>query len=518
MSGFDLFALQFAQASAGCVLAGLAALGLLNVAARHWPALRASRAPWLLAQGLCVAALALALLPQRERLSVVPAVEIESAAASIQAAAPVPLTAAMPAALLAPLSPASPAPIDAAPAPLDWLSLAARAWCAVYLGGLAFAAHRLLRGERAMRRLLASAERDGDSADGVNRVNPADRVDDLPVYRVDLPLSPMLLGFIRPVLLLPRQFDQLDPAQRMMIIAHERTHLARRDPLWRLAAALARTLTWFNPAMRQLQARLMWAQEAGCDRAVLAAATAAARRVYAGALVEQFRRQQAGSWQACGALAFTDAADAADAGSLSDRMRLIRDGGDAGAGRTAHAMVTVAGVAIVAAVLALQPAYAWRKADQPAPSAVAAAGPLVAWQAPLARARVSSVFGVTSPLRPTGHHGIDLAARRGTPVLAAADGVVETSGDLDAGGAKYGKTVSIRHADGRRSFYAHLDARQVAAGDAVRAGQVIGRSGATGKVSGPHLHFEVRENGTPVDPAGVLDVLASATPAALRQR
>ena len=104
-------------------------------------------------------------------------------------------------------------------------------------------------------------------------------------------------------------------------------------------------------------------------------------------------------------------------------------------------------------------------------------------------------------------------------MIAAADGRVVSSTDLDAGGAKYGKTIQIVHAGGLRSVYAHLDRRLVAAGDIVKAGQTIGLSGATGKVTGPHLHFEVRDGDRTVDPATILSGLdARATPSALRAR
>jgi murein DD-endopeptidase MepM/ murein hydrolase activator NlpD len=110
-------------------------------------------------------------------------------------------------------------------------------------------------------------------------------------------------------------------------------------------------------------------------------------------------------------------------------------------------------------------------------------------------------------------------AKAGTPVLASADGTVVSSSDLDAGGARYGKAILIAHANGLASFYAHLDSRLVAAGDVVKSGQRIGVSGATGKVTGPHLHFEVRRGGQTLDPATVLGGLdAHATPSALRAR
>ena len=486
--GFDLFALQFAQASAGCIVAGLLLAGLMALAARRWPALRVSRAPWLLAQALCVAALLVAMLPQRASVSVVPAVQLALETATAAAPAQQPGVAPMPTTVPASAMPVAKAPADAT----DWPMLAARAWCALYLAGLSAAALRIAAGRRAARRLLAAA-----TVGEVVKGPPS-----LPVYHIDLPISPMLLGVLKPVLLLPRHFDTIKAAQRELILDHERTHLARRDPLWRCAGELARALLWFNPAMRSLQGRLQWAQEAGCDRDVLAARGDAVRRVYAGALVDQFRRQQP---PLAGALAF-------GAGELAERMRLIRDGQGAAPRQAARLALMLGAACTVGAVLALQPAYAWRT-PLSSTAAMPAAAPFdVAYRAPLAVMHLNSRFGVVSSRTPDGHHGVDLRARRGTPVLAVADGVVETSSDLDAGGAKYGKTVTIAHADGHRSVYAHLDSRKVAAGDTVHAGQVIALSGASGKVSGPHLHLELREHGQPVDPAGVAAVLAAATP------
>jgi len=96
------------------------------------------------------------------------------------------------------------------------------------------------------------------------------------------------------------------------------------------------------------------------------------------------------------------------------------------------------------------------------------------------------------------HTGVDLAAKEGTPVLASARGTVDFIGWKRG----YGKLVVVRH-DGRYStYYAHLQSFPPALrrGQRVDAGQRIGAVGQTGDVTGPHLHFEVRERGTPIDP------------------
>ena len=94
------------------------------------------------------------------------------------------------------------------------------------------------------------------------------------------------------------------------------------------------------------------------------------------------------------------------------------------------------------------------------------------------------------------HAGIDLASGIGSPVRAAADGQVESAG-WEGG---YGRAVRITHSDGTVTVYGHMSALLVDSGERVEAGQLIGREGNTGHSTGPHLHFEVRVNGTPINP------------------
>jgi murein DD-endopeptidase MepM/ murein hydrolase activator NlpD len=98
------------------------------------------------------------------------------------------------------------------------------------------------------------------------------------------------------------------------------------------------------------------------------------------------------------------------------------------------------------------------------------------------------------------HGGLDLRARGGTPVYAAADGTVALSG---ASGA-YGNVVLVDHGGGLQTLYAHHERNLVGVGDVVRRGQPIALVGHTGNATGDHLHFEVRWNGGTVDPRTVL--------------
>jgi hypothetical protein len=114
------------------------------------------------------------------------------------------------------------------------------------------------------------------------------------------------------------------------------------------------------------------------------------------------------------------------------------------------------------------------------------------------RAPVGSPFGP----RGTGFHpGIDLTAATGAPVGAAAPGLVIFAA-YDAGG--YGTLVEVAHGGGVVSMYAHLSTVSVRVGQRIATGARVGRVGATGEATGPHLHFEVRVRGAAVDPQPAL--------------
>lgn len=123
---------------------------------------------------------------------------------------------------------------------------------------------------------------------------------------------------------------------------------------------------------------------------------------------------------------------------------------------------------------------------------------------PVDAVRITSPFGMR--LHPIlgytlMHKGVDFGAAEGTPIMAAGDGVVEQAGPANG----YGNFVLLRHNPTLETAYAHMSrfAAGIRPGAHVRQGQVIGYVGATGMATGPHLHYEVRVNGTQVNPAGV---------------
>jgi murein DD-endopeptidase MepM/ murein hydrolase activator NlpD len=131
---------------------------------------------------------------------------------------------------------------------------------------------------------------------------------------------------------------------------------------------------------------------------------------------------------------------------------------------------------------------------------------------PLDKARISSAYGMRDhPIQkaPSHHDGYDLAAPAGTPIRAARDGRVTWAGWR--GG--YGNTVEITHVSGLVTRYGHARSLAVKPGQRVQAGEVIAQVGSTGLSTGPHLHYEVRLYGRPIDARAAGFALVAEAPA-----
>ena len=532
-----MFALVFLQASIASLLAGACTWFLLRSVARAWPGLEARRTPWLLGTAAVAGTLALGLLPGSARFSMVPAIELPAVLSSTGtndsrsgAAAAVDNDASSGEETA--FDDHGAVPIEPAPA-LLWLGYS---WLALYGAGLAMTGARWLQARRRLTALIGASQR-LDRFDLAAHPGFASLQRELPEVReIDAPIAPMLAGLARPILLLPRHLRDFDPVQQRLVVEHELTHLARRDPLWMHASLLLQAVQWFNPMVARLSQRMAWAQELGCDRTVLQGRPATQRRAYATALVAQMRMQAMPG----------DATALAFGGRVVDavaaRIGMIRDGVPAMPRALAGALGWAALPSLLAASVLLQPAFAWR-IDAAMPGSTAAAVPTALaaaratgaqanaladadappavpprWLAPMEHLRVSAFFGILHA--PTGrpHGGMDFAARTGTPVFAPADGVVVASTSNYMGEDKWGELIAIQHASGLRSLYAHLDKRLVKEGEHVTAGQQIGTSGANGKVTGPHLHMEVSRNGQNIDPQALIGNLeANATRTALQR-
>jgi hypothetical protein len=115
---------------------------------------------------------------------------------------------------------------------------------------------------------------------------------------------------------------------------------------------------------------------------------------------------------------------------------------------------------------------------------------------------ISQEYGNPSDRYVSGYHtGIDIACAAGSPIYAAHDGTVSVAGWKGA----YGNTVEVQANSSLYTSYHHMSSISVRVGQVVSAGKILGHIGSTGQSTGPHLHFEVRVNGEPVDPNPYLD-------------
>lgn len=378
---------------------------------------------------------------------------------------------------------------------LDPVALLALAW----LGGSAVAATGWFAARRRFRRAVSAAR---DVADDDLRAVLEESRERLGVRRsvrlqvTDAPVAPFTVGVLRPEVILPAGVAAR-PDLAATVITHELAHVRRLDVAWMTIERMLAVVYWFHPAVWIALSRRHEARERACDALVLERGSVPARR-YAHDLLAVVRLGLAPV--------------AAPAASLPRRrleMRLrsiLRSDQMPARSPFAAAIVVVAGLLLLPlASPAAPPPVALEVADVDVP---VRSGP--AMEHPLPDGRLTWGWGPgRDPF--TGdaahHRGVDLAAPLGTPVHAAASGtVVEATTSWNVSPSS-GTVVVLDHGDGWRTLYTHLDSFEVAAGEHVVVGQTIGRVGSTGRSTGPHLHFEVRRDGEPVDPATVVDGL-----------
>lgn len=292
-------------------------------------------------------------------------------------------------------------------------------------------------------------------------------------------------------MVLPRALvDLLEPDQAALIVAHERAHARRGDPALFVALAWIDVLFWMNPFVRTQTRRVRLAAEVACDAAVTVAAPAM-RRAYADAFVAAWKHS-AGNAVECAPAVFSNRNSGRNPGEHRMRIAEIMRAPPARS-KTPRAAAVALAAALVLPVAGVQMAVAAANArGAPAFDVMPVDG------------RLTSAFGELRPNLPNAndpHRGVDIGALEGTAIHAPAPGRVTLVAEYESG---YGKIIEIDHGGGYATRYAHLSAFDVAVGDDVAAGQVIGRVGSSGLSTAPHLHLEVYQDGALVDPASVM--------------
>ena len=334
--------------------------------------------------------------------------------------------------------------------------------------------------------------------------------------------APLTFGVFRPTVLLPEDLPVGD-AQFQLILAHELAHIRRKDCLRKLLLTVCLCLYWWNPLVWLMVWLANRDMELACDEAVLRALGSDCRKAYALTLLDMAQRKPK-SAPLCSGFAKSSAEERIRA-ILSFKRIPAWVGICVSVLFVLTASVFTTQAASPAAVPEPEPAVQEEIPEENVAVSVPVSEPLPttppimpeqeaeseiesevpAYIFPLedANAEVTNPYGwqahpVTK--QKSLHSGVDLAADYGTNVLAVADGtVLDCSYDM-----AYGYILTLEHADGVQTQYAHLSEFLVKAGDAVRQGQIIAKTGGSGWSTGPHLHLGVLIDGEAVDPLEAL--------------
>lgn len=316
------------------------------------------------------------------------------------------------------------------------------------------------------------------------------------VVVADEPVSPFTVGLLRPVIFLPRALLARESRHALRVaLGHELAHVARWDVGWIRLERWVERLYFFHPVVWLVSRRLDTGRERLCDALPVSRGLLSGPR-YVRGLLDSLRLDLKG----------------VEAPSLTVNQRriLMRSRTVLAVRATRRSRpILAASMAALVGVVVLPLA----RADTPGPgrpqkpTVATPASPAHTWENPLPSGRVTRPYGEgVNPF--TGavefHHGIDLGAPSGTPIVAPADGVVEVATTTYAPLESAGTVLVLDHPDGSKTFYSHLSELKVTTGQPISRGATIGLVGNTGRSTGPHLHFEVWENGRQVDPASVI--------------
>ena len=293
------------------------------------------------------------------------------------------------------------------------------------------------------------------------------------------PVSAFAFGFFKPAVVIPEFVLTLPQHQQALLIAHEATHIQARDPQKVILLKAMCALFWFNPVITRLERHFTQAMELACDHKVIRSAPSQ-KLEYARALLSSLKQLTAHQ------------AVTAHFSDPQANKRFYQD-------RLEHIMTTRPSLSF-SARLVLLGFFLISALCVHRVQASLITPPGDAWVLPAGHATISSGYGKKEAIRKhKAHLGIDFPGPVGSPVYASQSGKVIVA-DAKSLHRNYGKVILLQHADGTQSLYAHLNAYQVKVGERVLAGQKIGQMGKSGRVTGPHLHFEIIQDGNRLDP------------------
>jgi murein DD-endopeptidase MepM/ murein hydrolase activator NlpD len=303
-------------------------------------------------------------------------------------------------------------------------------------------------------------------------------------------ISPFVAGWNRMVLVLPAYIEDMSEQQRQLLIDHELVHLQRRDPQQLLLLRILVALCWFNPVLRLMEQAFIRSMELAVDKAVLQQRPEQAL-LYGQTLLCSLKQSQAAQMPALmpGFIQVNAQSGASQSFYQQRLQQLFQPAPALSLWQKWRATALLSGTALLLNVGCAQLSFS---------------SPPQEWLLPVGKVPVNSFYGEKHPFRKNRpHQGLDFGAKRGATVKAAQKGKVLIA-DAKSLNDRYGKAVLIDHGHGYQTLYAHLDGFYIEAGQKVEPGQPIGKVGSTGRVTGPHLHFELLIDGKQQDPAPYL--------------
>lgn len=290
-------------------------------------------------------------------------------------------------------------------------------------------------------------------------------------------VSPFVFGFFKPCIIISKHVLSMPSPQLNLLIQHELTHLKNRDPQAVILVRLVTCLSWFNPVIRWMEKRFLQAMELDCDRQVLVQHPQH-QLEYAQALITCLRLTNV--QKESGLNAYFSGAKF-EKRDFEQRIRAAMSNEVIRKNMKYYQLALIGLVSIMfTSILFAQPMVVQLDEVKPQQGII-----------PVFKARISSDYDDINEFRSKkAHKGIDFAAPKGTDVVASYSGVIKVA-DNTTLHRHYGNVILIEHQGNIQSLYAHLDTLDVNVGDFVTAGQKIGTVGTTGRVTGPHLHFEM---------------------------
>ncbi|MCG9757769.1 M23/M56 family metallopeptidase [Pseudoalteromonas sp. Isolate6] len=355
----------------------------------------------------------------------------------------------------------------------DWLNLTLMAVFMVYCVGLI--THLLVLGRQFWRvkRLCSTA----------SKIKLGTRS----CYQLPITCSPFVFGLWQPKVYLPVEFDTLPEAEQQALILHELTHIDKGDHIAVVIWRILTTLAWFNPFIAKMELGFIRAMEYRCDEVTIAKHSLEPL-AYSKALMNSLKRAAAPPETMNMTASF--ASNSLTLDDYKKRFSVIL-----------KSKKKPSNLVLIGVFVLLSSGLAYGNIQWTMGTAMVSK----TWTYPVVTPEITSRFGHVSNFRHNkAHQGLDLAGGVGEPAMAVASGMVTIADDKTLP-ENYGKVVLIHHDNGYQSLYAHLDSIDVAVGEQVSQGEVIGTIGETGRVTGPHLHLEALHNNTRIDPLTLLE-------------